>query len=190
MNQLLETDRPRPGLRERKKAKTRAALQEHALRLFREQGYEATTVDEIAEAAEVSPSTFFRYFPTKEDVVLYDALDPLLLEAFEAQPADLSPVGAVRATMREVFGGASAEVLAQQDERAVLIFTVSERDVVAKRVGRRPDDLAVRALVGAVVGVGIATWVNARGSQASDYLRRMDEGLAELEAGFPTLSRP
>jgi AcrR family transcriptional regulator len=102
MNQLLETDRPRPGLRERKKAKTRAALQEHALRLFREQGYEATTVDEIADAAEVSPSTFFRYFPTKEDVVLYDALDPLLLEAFEAQPADLSPVGALRATMREV----------------------------------------------------------------------------------------
>ncbi len=206
MDQLLETDRPRPGLRERKKARTRAALQEHALRLFRERGYEATTVDEIADAAEVSPSTFFRYFPTKEDVVLYDALDPLLLEAFEAQPAGLSPVGALRATMREVFGGAPADVLAQQDERAALIFAVPElrmrmldefarsmllfADVVAKRAGRRPDDLAVRALVGAVVGVGIATWVNARGSQASDYLRRMDEGLAELEAGFPTLSRP
>ena len=138
--------------------------------------------------------------------MIYDALDPLLLEAFEAQPADLSPVGALRATMREVFAGASAEVLAQQDERAALIFTVSElrmrmldefarsmllfADVVANRVGRRPDDLAVRALVGAVVGVGIATWVNARGSQASDYFPRMDEGLAELEAGFPTLSRP
>ncbi|HVS48577.1 MAG TPA: hypothetical protein VHJ99_06725, partial [Candidatus Dormibacteraeota bacterium] len=118
----------------------------------------------------------------------------------------LSPVGALRATMREVFGGAPADVLAQQDERAALIFAVPElrmrmldefarsmllfADVVAKRAGRRPDDLAVRALVGAVVGVGIATWVNVRGSQASDYLRRMDEGLAELEAGFPTLSRP
>jgi AcrR family transcriptional regulator len=205
MNQLLEADRPRPGLRERKKAKTRAALQQQALRLFRERGYEATTVDEIADAAEVSSSTFFRYFPTKEDVVLYDALDPLLFEAFEAQPADLSPVGALRATMREVFGAAPADVLAQQDERAALILSVPElrmrmldefarsmllfADVVAKRVGRQSDDLAVRALVGAVVGVGIAAWVNAGGAQAVDYLRQMDEGLAQLEAGFPTLSR-
>ena len=206
MNQLVEADQPRPGLRERKKAKTRAAIQEHALRLFRERGYEATTVDEIADAAEVSPSTFFRYFPTKEDVVLYDALDPVLLEAFEAQPAGLSPLSALRASMREVFGGVPADVLAQQDERAALILSVPElrmrmldefarsmllfAEVVAKRVGREPDDLAVRALVGAVVGVGIASWVDAGGAQASDYLRQMDEGLAHLEAGFPTLSPP
>ena len=91
-----------PGsLRERKKARTRASIREHALRLFRERGYDATTVDQIAAAAEVSPSTFFRYFPTKEDVVLRDDLDDRILEAFARQPASLTPVAAVRAAIRE-----------------------------------------------------------------------------------------
>src|ERR1035438_9725222 len=100
------------GLRERKKARTRASLREHALRLFREQGYQATTVEQIAAAAEVSPSTFFRYFPTKEDVVLQDDLDVRMLEALERQPADLGPVAALRAATREAlnsFGPAELE---------------------------------------------------------------------------------
>src|SRR5512135_2529883 len=87
------------GLRERKKAKTRALIQQEALRLFREQGYSETTVEEIAAAAEVSPSTFFRYFLTKEDVVLYDVLDPILIKAFRAQPAGLSPIRALAAAL-------------------------------------------------------------------------------------------
>jgi AcrR family transcriptional regulator len=204
MSLLLEAEQPRPGLRERKKAKTRAAIQEHALRLFSERGYQDTTVEQIADAAEVSPSTFFRYFPTKEDVVMYDALDPLLLATLEAQPEGLSPIAALRATMREVFGAAPAEVLAQQDERATLIFAVPELrmrmldelvrsmhmfvESVARRAGKPADDIAVQALAGAVIGVGIAAWVGAGGLRASDYLNQMDAGLAELEAGFPSLS--
>ena len=89
-------DAEQPGLRERKKARTRASIREHALRLFREQGYGATRVEQIAEAAEVSPATFYRYFPTKEDVVLQDDMDVLTLEALGAQPAGLSPLAAVR----------------------------------------------------------------------------------------------
>src|ERR1700690_2176389 len=91
------------GLRERKKARTRAAIREHALRLFREQGYHATTVEQIAAAAEVSPSTFFRYFPTKEDVVLQDDLEPLLAEAIEHQPPELGVVAAVRTAFPTVI---------------------------------------------------------------------------------------
>ena len=74
------------GLRERKKAKTRAAIQHEAIRLFSEQGYEATTIEQIAEVVEIAPSTFFRYFRAKEDLVLTDEYDPLIIEAFRAQP--------------------------------------------------------------------------------------------------------
>src|SRR5205809_6013425 len=92
-----------PGLRERKKATTRAAIQEHAFRLFREQGYDATTVEQIAEAAEVSPSTFFRYFPTKEDVVLEDDMDLLWMDAIREQPPEVAPIAALRAGVHTAF---------------------------------------------------------------------------------------
>ena len=69
---------PEPDWLQRKKAATRDRIRASALRLFREQGYDATTVEQIAAAADVSHMTFFRYFPTKEDVVLPDGYDPLI----------------------------------------------------------------------------------------------------------------
>ncbi len=115
---LSTDDHSLPGLRERKKAKTRAAIQREALRLFREQGYDETTVSQIAEAVEISPSTFFRYFPSKEDVVLYDDLDPYLFAAFEEQPPELSPIQAIRSAMREVFARLPSDEMARQMERS------------------------------------------------------------------------
>src|SRR5215217_5826945 len=93
----------RLSLRERKQVKTRRTIQEPALRLCTEQGYDATTVEQIAEAAEVSPSTFFRYFPTKEDVVVTDEYDPVMAEIYRAQSADLSPIEALRITFQEIL---------------------------------------------------------------------------------------
>ncbi len=200
MNALRGDSQPAQGLRERKKAKTRAAIQRHALRLFQEQGYDATTVEQIAAAAEVSPSTFFRYFPTKEDVVLYDALDPLLFAAFRAQPPELSPIQAVRRALREVYQRMSRAELARQIERGQLVLTVPElrmrmldqlaqgvqmmAQLVAERTGRRADDLAVRALAGAMVGALMGPLLTGPLDATTDFFALMDAGLAYLESGM------
>jgi AcrR family transcriptional regulator len=87
------------GLRERKKRRTREAIVEAALDLFAEQGFDDTTIGEIADAAEIAPRTFFAYFPSKEDVVFADF--PEMLEAAVARlhdrPAGESVVDAMRA---------------------------------------------------------------------------------------------
>lgn len=195
----------RPGLRERKKARTRASIREHALRLFREQGYSATTVDQIAEAADVSPSTFFRYFPTKEDVILQDELDVLAIAAFETQPPGLTPVAAFRAAAKEAFASLGEDELAKLRETAELTLTVPElraramdelartmtviAQAAASRTGRAPDDFAARNLAGAIVGVIMAAtmpWSDwADGNPDADMLARIDAALAHLEAGLP-----
>ena len=201
---MTETPGPAPGLRERKKARTRAAIREHALRLFGEQGYHTTTVEQIAAAAEVSPSTFFRYFPTKEDVVLQDDMEQLILEAIDRQPPELGPVATVRAAMREMQTGMDQdqwEKIRQSSELAMTIPEVRARalddffrtiammaEAMAKRTGRSPDDVAVRAVAGAIFGVIISVtmpWENFIGERLNaDLFQQMDGGLAELENGL------
>ena len=191
----------KPGLRERKKAKTRAAIQEHALRLFREQGYDATTVEQIAEAAEVSPSTFFRYFGSKEDVVIYDALDPILIEAWRRQPAELGPIPAIRAAMKEVFGGLSPEELSEIRLRGQLVYGVPELRLamiddlvrtalmmageVAVRTGLPVDDFRVRVGVGAFMGALMAAVLPALEDPSADFVSLFDRAFEFVDAGFP-----
>jgi AcrR family transcriptional regulator len=200
MSEIPAAVRP-AGLRERKKARTRAAIREHALRLFREQGYAATTVEQIADAAEVSPSTFFRYYPTKEDVVLQDDFDVIALEAFEAQPAGLSPVAAFRAAAAGAFAALTPRELEQFRETAELTLGVPEirarvmdefartievmAAAVARRVGREPDDFAARNLAGAMIGVVMSATMPWTGQVSSDMGAQIDAALAHLEAGLP-----
>jgi AcrR family transcriptional regulator len=191
-------DRPARGLRERKKARTRAAIQRHAFRLFREQGYEATTVAQIAEAADISESTFFRYFPTKEDVIVWNDLAPRVMQALRSQPAPYGPIQALRSAMREVLRGLSAEEAAIMRERGVLWLSTpllrgvgadqiaaGAAEMVAERTGRPASDPAVRTLVGAVLGVMTAAMLEAAEHTEVDAATLIDEALARLEAGLP-----
>jgi AcrR family transcriptional regulator len=192
------------GLRERKKARTRAAIREHALRLFRSQGYAATTVEQIAAAAEVSPSTFFRYFPTKEDVVLRDDFDERMFEAFEHMPASMSHVAALRTAIREAIATLTPAEWAEFRQATALGMSIPEvrarmldeltrtidrgAEALARRTGRSPQDLAVRVYAGAVFGVFMAVMDHrtyTEGHIEPAAFDRIDEALAILEAGLP-----
>ena len=189
------------GLRERKKLRTRALIQKEAIRLFLERGFEATTIEEIAEAAEISPSTFFNYFPTKEEVVFQDELDPLILAAFNAQPEGTHPIRALRDSMKTVFGQLTAEqdnVMRQRislmsstpalrsamlTQFADLVDQIAE--LIAGRVGREPTDFAIRNLAGALLGVMMSALLIASSDPKADMIDVADRAMAHLEAGLP-----
>lgn len=156
-------------------------------------------MSEIAEAAEVSESTFFRYFGSKEALVFQDDFDDALIEAFERQPPDLTPLQAVRSAIRSGFADITPEEMADAVERMELVMKVPElREAVAgelvesidrlarlcaKRLRLPADDIRVRALAGAVVGAMLAAFL-VPGSHDPGFVGRIDQALAELEAGF------
>ena len=185
------------GLRERKKARTRAAIQSHALRLFLQQGYEATTVQQIIEEVEVSESTFFRYFPTKADVVLTDEFDPVIVTAFREQPPEMSAIQALRAAFSRALSQLSDQEREAQRDRMLLVLSVPElragmldqfasamgllAEIVAERTKRSPGDLAVRVFAGAVVGAVMAAMFAITDNQGSDFAQTIDESMASIE---------
>ncbi len=205
-SEQAETLRPVIGLRERKKARTRSAIRAEAIRMFAEQGFAATTVEQIAEAADISPSTFFRYFPTKEAVIVTDEYDTLILTAFQEQPPELSVVRAFRNTVRTVMSDMSDEGVEQERLRRSLLqavpelrsamldqFAVQLRElaaVIGQRVGKPADDLGVLTLTGAMMGVALSVTVESwAGALADSELHslsdRFDAAFDLLERGLP-----
>jgi AcrR family transcriptional regulator len=93
------------GLRSRKKVRTRLAIEEAALTLFADQGYDGTTIEQIAEAAEFSPTTFFRYFASKSEVLLAPQQEqlPELQDAIRTRPAGESDLEAVRRAVQQAW---------------------------------------------------------------------------------------
>lgn len=113
----LVTDLKEPGLRERKRVATRLAIEQAALELSLDKGYDHVTVDEIAEAADVSPRTFFNYFPSKEAAVVGHSPggpSPEKVAAFLEAPAEQSILEGIRAMLSSLFDSKSDE-----DTRAV-----------------------------------------------------------------------
>ncbi|MEU6879777.1 TetR family transcriptional regulator [Streptomyces sp. NPDC046712] len=198
---------PPPGLRERKKAKTRAAIRKATYRLIAEQGYEAATVDRIAAAADVSPSTVVRYFPVKEDILLTDESDALLDARLRARPADEEPLESLRAVVLE----AVATALADEPEetrlrarvmveipavRARLTETAAETAqllarALAERTGRDADDLEVRVFTAAVLGaLREATVYWAERGQTDDLIPLLDRTVDTLKGGLSLRALP
>lgn len=114
------------GLRELRKAHTRARIQHQALRLIERQGYEGTTCEQIATAATVSPATLFRYFPTKEDIVLQDVYDPMTAAAaaVRSRPAGEPRLTAVRRGLADAFVEVYEADLEEVRARTTLILSV------------------------------------------------------------------
>ncbi|MFI9615611.1 TetR/AcrR family transcriptional regulator [Streptomyces sp. NPDC052023] len=159
---------PLPGLRERKKIKTRESIRSAAFALVGRQGYDATTIEQIAERAEVSPSTVLRYFPAKEDIVLCDEQGAALAEAFRARPAGEPWPESLRHVVREAVTRETRERPEVTRLRCRLMAEVpmvrsrmleamagaghTLAAAVGERSGRDPESLEVRVFAMSLVG--------------------------------------
>ncbi|MCG6499407.1 TetR family transcriptional regulator [Kitasatospora sp. A2-31] len=189
------------SLRERKKLKTRQAIRREAYRLIAEQGYENTTVEQIAAAAEVSQSTFFRYFATKEDLVLTDEYDPALVAALLARPADEPFLRSCREALigliRELLQHEREELLTRMrlvNDVPALRARMHEPAndpqqlylaVLTRRAGVAEPTFEMRitaAAIGAATTETVLRWADGGGRQ--DFAELVDHTFALLEHGF------
>jgi AcrR family transcriptional regulator len=174
-------DEPPRSLRERRRYRTGRTIQAQALRLFAEKGFQATTIEEIAAAAEMAPRTFFRYFPTKEEVVFWADYQPTLAKFVAARPNDEPALEALHHGIVDAL----AAIWDQDGERMLQRLRLAFRtpalhprlrqqqagwaaavaEILADRLGERPGDLEVRIIAAAVAA---AVWVAIEEWQAQD----------------------
>ena len=196
------------SLRERKKLKTRESIQREAMRLIQKQGYDKTTIEQIAAAVDVSPSTFFNYFPSKEDVVLYDAYDPMIGKLLLERPADEPLSVAIRHVLEEMAGIferdrdvilARARLWIEEPSLRARLWEELEKGqvfmsgLIAQRSGRDPEDFEIRVTVMVVVMAAMEAmreWVrhDGTGSFVATVRRALD--LVDAQARLDSLTSP
>ena len=183
---------PATGVRPRRRARTRDDIEAAAIDLFVENGYDATTIEEIAEAALISPRTFFRYFASKEDVLFARGRDEMTLAArsLAERPADEPLMDSLRALLR-MFAELHSADRERQLCRIGLVTTTPHlaaaflemlhgmelvlREFVAARLGLEPGDRRPRlvaAAFGAAFRVAAETWEEGDGAQEMPVLMR------------------
>ncbi|WP_378571607.1 TetR/AcrR family transcriptional regulator [Nocardiopsis mangrovi] len=197
------------GLRERKKARTREALVDAALRLFAEQGFGPTTTEEIAAAADVSQRTLFRYFPTKEDIILdvQDEIEEAFRLKLAARPAAEHPVDSLITALTAAWSEVDASVLNAHlrimrlsDESPKLLAAHLQRsavnlDLLASLIAHRtgtdtaedPRPELVAAAFGSAVHVGIVRCCRSGRGGVDDLVSSVNHCLELL---IPTLTEP
>ncbi len=135
-----------------KREQTRSRLTECALDLFDRQGFEATTVGQIAAAAQVTPMTFFRYFPTKESVLLEDPYDPIIAASVAAQPRTLAPLVRVTRALRQAWARIPEPDSDVVRRRVRIVAGTPSLRAAAIGNSAKSEDIIVEALTDAGVG--------------------------------------
>jgi AcrR family transcriptional regulator len=193
-----------PGLRERKKQRTRERIVEVAFELFEERGFDGTTIADIAEAADIAPRTFFSYFPSKDDVVFHDfeANYTMVASWLRDREPGTNAIDALRAGLAGVRGEGDAERLREKRLRKRLIreneslaahsqhlmgkFGDLLAEAAAEDLGDEPGDLRPR-LVAAAATAAIGVIDDLPDEDVEHSVETLDSLLAFLRGGLAAL---
>jgi AcrR family transcriptional regulator len=193
-----------PGLRERKKQRTRERIVEAAFELFGERGFDGTTIADIADAADIAPRTFFSYFPSKDDVVFHDfeATHAMVASWLREREPGTNTIDALRAGLAGAQGDLGAESLREKRLRKRLVreneslaahsqhlmgkFAELIGEGVAQDLGDEPGDLRPR-LVAAAAAAAIAVIDDLPDEDAEHSVETLDSLLAFLRGGLAAL---
>ncbi len=185
----------------RRRVTSQAELEQAAFALFAARGFDATTVDEIAAAAGIGRRTFFRYFPSKNDVpwgAFEDELDRMRVR-LRACPPQVPLMDAIRLALIDFNQVPPAQVPLHR-RRMELILRVPAllahstlrfaawraviAEFVAERTGRRPGDLAPQAIAHAILGVSVAAYEHWLDEPAADLGVLLDDAMRQLGTAF------